>query len=115
MRRFIAVVFLALLATQVFADEKKTFRAFTNNVSCEQVVASLEQPEGVSDFALIISSFVTGSNYAKSRDSTMDLKSMMVLTEQYCRQNPEWPATTVLVSLDKVIDRRIELEKQEGQ
>lgn len=115
MKNLILFLLALLLASPAVAAEKTTFRAFTNNVTCAQMVSRLEQPEGVSAFALMVSAFITGANFAKGRDSSMDLKSMLTLTELYCRQNPEWSATTALVALDKVIDRRIELEKINSQ
>lgn len=62
----------------------------------------------------MIGSFITGANYAKGRDSQIDLKGMLLITEQFCLQNPQLPVTAALTTLDKAIDRRLELsQKQE--
>ncbi|MCM2264495.1 MAG: hypothetical protein NDI73_04790 [Desulfuromonadales bacterium] len=90
------------------------FRAFTSEISCEAAVKSLDKKEGLSDFALLVSAFITGTNYVKRRDSKADLKSMMMLTEKYCRDNPNQPVTTALIVLDKAIDQRITQEKKTG-
>lgn len=96
------------------ASKQPSFRAFTSEISCEAAVKSLEKKEGLSDFALLVSAFITGTNYVKGRDSKADLKSMMVLTEKYCRDNPKQPVTTALIVLDKVIDQRLAQEKKAG-
>jgi hypothetical protein len=82
------------------------FRSFTSGISCEAAVKSLEKKEGVSDFALLVSAFVTGTNYVKGRNSQADLKGMMMVTEKYCRDNPKEPITTALMVLDKVLDQK---------
>ena len=89
------VLLLLFLPTVTLAAEqtqgKPGFRAFTSSISCEQVVGNLDKKQAQSDFALLVSAFITGTNYAKNRDSKVDLKSMLALTEQYCRQNPKQP------------------------
>jgi len=107
MKTIIAILLLILLSSPAFAEDKIEFRTFTNSLTCKELTTKLENPEGVSDFVLMVSSFVTGSNYAKNRVSPYDLKTMVEITEQYCRKNPEWTATAVLIALDKTIDRQI--------
>lgn len=87
------------------------FRAFTSSISCETAVKSLEKKEGASDFALLVSAFVTGVNYAKSRNSPADLKGMMMVTEKFCRDNPKEPVTTALMVLDKVLDQKMSQDR----
>jgi hypothetical protein len=77
-------------------------------------VKSLDKKEGMSDFALLVSAFITGTNYVKGRDSHADLKGMMMLTEKYCRDNPKQAVTTALIVLDKAIDQQLALEKKSG-
>lgn len=98
--------------TPAWSAEKQSFRSYTNQLTCKQLVDNLETPRGVNDLALLVSAFVTGSNYAKSRDSQLDLKSMMILTERYCRQNPDWSATTVFIVLDQAIEKRFQVESK---
>lgn len=106
------LISLPFSAQAAGADKGQGFRAFTSEISCETAVKSLDQKEGLSDFALLVSAFITGTNYVKGRDSKADLKSMMMLTEKYCRDNPQQPVTTALIVLDKVIDQRIAQEKK---
>ena len=106
---------LSLPLTTLAADPapaKAEFRSFTSGVSCEQAIKSLDKKEGLSDFALLVSAFVTGTNYVKGRDSHADLKGMMVLTEKYCRDNPNQPVTSALIVLDKMLDRQLAQEKK---
>ena len=109
--RLLTPAILCMLAPFIaFAAEtpsEKSFRSFTSSISCEQAVKSLGKKEGLSDFALLVSAFVTGTNYAKGRDSHADLKGMMMLTEKYCRDNPKQPVTTALVVLDKALDQQL--------
>lgn len=107
-------LFVPFSAFAAEVSPEKGFRSFTSGISCEQAAKSLEQKEGLSDFALLVSAFITGSNYVKGRDSQADLKSMMMLTEKYCRDNPKQPVTTALIVLDKAIDQRIAQEKKDG-
>ena len=102
---------LAALAADP-APAKPGFRAFTSSISCEQAVGNLDKKESQGSFALLVSAFITGTNYAKNRDSKVDLKSMLALTEQYCRQNPKQPVTNALIVLDKSIDNRIAMEQK---
>ncbi len=106
------VVFLLFVVMSVpaYASEEMSFRAFTNGIACKHVVASLDKSEGAKTLAIMVSSFITGSNYAKNRESSIDLKSMLMLTEQYCRQNPDWALTTALIALDQSIDKRMAAE-----
>ncbi|MCK4509819.1 MAG: hypothetical protein KAU27_14820 [Desulfuromonadales bacterium] len=100
-----------LTATTVCAESTKPqFRSFMNGISCGEVITDLNQQATSQKFAILIGSFISGSNYSKHRDSKMDLKGMLLITEQFCRQNPEHPATAALVFLDQTIDKRIELE-----
>jgi hypothetical protein len=110
-----ATLCLFLPLTALAADPaptKPAFRAFTSSISCEQAVGNLDKKAAQSNFALMVSAFITGTNYVKNRDSKVDLKSMMALTEQYCRQNPKQPVTNALIVLDKSIDNRIAMEKK---
>ena len=111
----LTVLFMAatigIAATTVCAESTKPkFRSFMNGISCGEIVRDLNQQGPDQKFAILIGSFISGSNYSKSRDSKMDIQGMLLITEQFCRQNPKLPATTALVFLDKAIDKRIELE-----
>jgi hypothetical protein len=107
-------MFLSSIALAAEAPPEKGFRSFTSGITCEQAVKSLDKKEGLSDFALLVSAFITGTNYVKGRDSQADLKGMMMLTEKYCRDNPKKPVTTALIVLDKAIDQRIAQQKLGG-
>lgn len=106
--------FLPFIALAAANQPEKGFRSFTSGITCEQAVKSLDKKEGLSDFALLVSAFITGTNYVKNRDSHADLKGMMMLTEKYCRDNPKQAVTTALIVLDKAIDQRIAQQKQGG-
>lgn len=106
-----ALLFLAVAASAGEDIPRSQFRSFLNGASCEQVINNLSLREGQKDFALMIGSFTTGVNYAKSRDSKIDLKGMMLLAEQFCRQNPKQPAMNALIFLDRAIDNREKLEQ----
>jgi hypothetical protein len=88
-----------------------TFRSFINGITCGQIVNGLDRKETRKAYALMIGSFITGSNYAKNRDSKTDLKGMLLLTEQFCRQNQDQPILTAMIFLDKAIDKRISHEQ----
>jgi hypothetical protein len=113
MQTFLTILMIGFLftASAYAEDNNRQFRAFITGIPCGEVVKSLHQQEGSDKFALMIGSFISGSNYVKNRDSKMDLKGMLLITEQFCRQNPDLPATTALVFLDKSIDKRVALEQ----
>ena len=82
-----------------------------NSFSCGQIVEGLDKEETRKAYVLMVGSFISGSNYAKNRDSEIDLKGILQLTEQFCRQNPEVPVLTSMIFLDKAIDKRNSVAK----
>lgn len=106
------IVFLTILDASA-DDNNHEFRSFLSGTSCEQLVTGLKDKDTQKEFVLMVGAFITGANYAKSRDSEIDLKSMVRITDQFCQQNPTLPATTALVFLDKAIDHRVGLEKKQ--
>jgi len=115
-RLFLTLLLLFFPLTLMAAEQtppEKNFRAYTSSITCEQAVANLDKKPAQSNFALMISAFITGTNYIKGRDSQIDLKGMMMITEQYCRNNPKQPVTNALVALDKAIDQRLIVQKKE--
>lgn len=116
--RLLLILTLTLLPLTLMAAEQtppaKNFRAYTSNITCEQAVANLDKKPAQNNFALMISAFITGANYVKGRDSQVDLKGMMMITEQYCRNNPTQPVTNALVALDKAIDQRLSVQNKDG-
>ena len=91
------------------------FRSFISGIACADAIKSLEKKEGVNSVVLLVSSFISGTNYVKGRDSQIDLKAMLMITEKYCRDNPEEPVTNALIVLDKVIDQKLRQEKTGAQ
>ncbi len=92
--------------------EKIQSRSFINASSCGQIVAGLEKQENRRKLALMVGSFVSGTNYAKNRNSMMPLKNMLIVTEKYCRKNPKKSIMASMINLDHVIDKQIELTSQ---
>lgn len=109
--KIFASLFLAVfvLVSVAFAaetsEETPRFRSYVKQVKCGAIIKDIESQNTKQGMALIVSSFISGSNYAKQRVSRIDFKGMMLLTEQFCRQNPEAPILQALVSLDRKIDR----------
>ena len=103
----------------VFAvePEKKILksRTYINKQTCGQVVAGLEVEENQKQFAMLVGSFISGVNYARMRNSKMPLKNMLIVTEMYCRQNPEKPIMAALINLDRVINNQIALDAKQSQ
>lgn len=115
--RFILISTLiwALTIVSSYATEtsnEQQFRSFLSGTSCGQMAAGLQNKQTQKEFVVMVGAFISGSNYAKGRDSRIDLKGMLLITEQFCRQNPKQTVTTALVSLDKAIDRRNMLEQK---
>ena len=112
MRTILLLAFLvSFLYVPALAEETEgntQFRSFINGITCGQIVEGLDKEESRNAYVLMIGSFITGTNYAKNRDSKTDLKGMLLLTEQFCRQNPERPILTAMIFLDNAIDRRNE-------
>lgn len=104
---------LALLVAEAWAVEpSQQFRSFISGTSCEQLVNSLNNKDSQKEIVIMVGSFVSGVNYVKSRDSMIDLRGMLMLAEQYCRQNPQQPAINALIYLDKAIDNRKKVEQK---
>lgn len=115
MRILICLVLMVMLTSPVLAakeEEKPTqkVRSYINFLSCEKSVETLSTPQGQEAFKLLVGSFITGSNHAKKRDSQIELSNMLMITEQFCRQNPDKPVLAALVTLDTLIDQRIAKE-----
>ena len=83
----------------------KPYRTYINTVTCENMVKSLEAKEGQERLLLAVAAFMTGSNYAKGRDVNIDLKTLAIMTENYCRQNPKHGLGDALSTVDKALDR----------
>ncbi len=109
MRTLFIVILLCTIFSRTFAGEnnKNTqFRSFINGISCGQIIEDLDREETRKAYELMVGSFITGSNYAKNRDSKTDLNGMLLITEQFCRQNPKQHFLSAVISLDKSIDNR---------
>ena len=96
-------------------DEQARFRSYVKQVKCGEILQDIQDPGVRQGVVLIIGSFVSGSNYAKQRISGVDLKGMLLLTEQFCRQNPEASLLQALVTLDLRIDRAAAFVQKERQ
>ena len=108
-----AIITFSLSTSNAYAENNDgQFRSFLNGTSCAQLVNSLGNKEHKKQAAVMIAAFISGTNYAKERDSKIDLRGMALITEQFCRQNPKKPVTAALVYLDRAIDRRNELMQQ---
>lgn len=107
----LTLIFTTSVCAEEPAAEKPAFRSFINGISCGQIVEGLDKEETRKAYVLMVGSFITGTNYAKNRDSQTDLNGMLQLTEQFCRQNPERPVLTAMIFLDKAIDKRISLDQ----
>ena len=110
----VTLTIIGLFALPVFAENTTTpkFRSYINGITCGQIVEGLDDENTRKAYVLMVGSFISGSNYATNRDSKTDLKGMLLLTEQFCRQNPERPVLTAMIFLDKAIDKRNTVEKQ---
>ena len=111
---FLAILLLTfstIACAEEAASAKPSFRSFINGISCGEIVKGLDQEETRKAYVLMVGSFITGANYAKNRDSKTDLRGMLQLTEQFCRQNPEHPVLTAMIFVDKAIDKRISLDQ----
>lgn len=104
---FLTLLLVVVFAFQAIAAEENTFRAFTNEISCGQIIENLKKPEGHRDFVLLVSGFVTGTNYAKGRNSSLNMQSMLAVTEKSCRENPQWSLTAALILLDEIIKSQL--------
>lgn len=103
------MLFLVLLVSNSSAETgtDDRFRSYIKQISCADILKNIENPDFRQGLVLTVSAFVSGSNLAKKRVSRLDIKGMMLLTEQYCRQNPQAPLLHALVSLDRRIDRTL--------
>ena len=101
------LLLVVVFAFPAIAAEESTFRSFTNEISCGQIIENLKNPAGNRDFVLLVGGFVTGTNYAKNRDSSLDMQSMLAITEKSCRENPQWSLTAALILLDKIIETQM--------
>ena len=112
----LATLTFLLLTTTSFAAEqgkgKNQARSYISGSTCGQVTAGLKKQENRKQLALMVGSFVSGTNYAKNRDSKIELKNMLIVTERFCSQFPNKPFIAALVNLDRMIDKQIELAKQ---
>lgn len=105
-----------LLAVSALAAEdggEQTYRSFLSQTSCAQMVSGLQDKSAQKEFSVMVGAFITGTNYAKGRDSQIDVKGMLLITEQFCRQNPQRPVSAALITLDRAIDRQLELIKKQ--
>lgn len=109
---FLIVLLLVCLCTNSFvlaagetAKDVVTpqFTSFITGISCKDYVKSLEERKEKSQAALILGSFVTGVNFSKGRETTLSLRSMTMITDKYCRDNPDKPLIAALGSLEKVL------------
>ena len=83
----------------------KKYRSYINGITCDGLLKTLGSQDGQERAQLAIASFMTGANYAKGRDVNIDLKSLLIMTENYCRQNPASNLTEALITVDKSLDR----------
>jgi hypothetical protein len=88
---------------------KEEARTFIGRNSCEQVFTGIDKPDRRRQLTMVVGAFISGSNYARSRNSQMPLKNMLTVTERYCKQHPDKPFLYALVTLDKVLDKQLEL------
>ncbi|MCK4509820.1 MAG: hypothetical protein KAU27_14825 [Desulfuromonadales bacterium] len=112
---FIVLISFLLVNTTLAAEHGKIkiqSRSFINASTCGQVVAGLDKQENRRQLALMVGSFVSGTNYARNRNSMMPLKNMLIVTEKFCRKNPKKSIMVSLINLDRVIDKQIELMAQ---
>ncbi len=103
---------LISVGTTFAANTQKTplrSRTHISSNTCGQVITNIEKTKDVKLLALVVGSFISGSNYAKNRNSKIPLRNMLILTERYCRKNPNKPLTAALINLDRIIDRQIKL------
>lgn len=77
-----------------------------------QFVNSLNNKDFQKEIVIMVGSFISGVNYAKKRDSMIDLRGMLMMAEQYCVQNPQQPAINALIYLDQAIDNRKKHEQK---
>lgn len=111
----ILIALFYLLAVPAIAEETQSpskFRSYINDVSCGEIIKGLEDQAARRAYVLMVGSFISGTNYAKNRDSKVELQRMLILTEQFCRQNPEQPMMTAMIFLDKAIDKAEEAKQQ---
>lgn len=52
----------------------------------------------------MVGAFISGSNYAKNRDSRIKLANMIAGSEHFCRQYPDKSIIDALINLDRAID-----------
>ncbi len=83
----------------------KPYRTYLSALTCENMIKSLESKEGQERLILVVGTFITGSNYAKGRDVNIDLKTLTIMTENYCRENPKHGLDKALVVVDRSLDR----------
>jgi len=80
-------------------------RSYISSTSCKQVITDIDKPGSHQRLALLVGAFISGSNYAKNRDSHLKLVNMAAGTEQFCRQHPDKSIIDALINLDRAIDK----------
>lgn len=93
-------------------NEEARFRSFIDGATCGQVIQNLDKPDSRKEFALMVGSFISGTNYTKKRDSKIDLRGMLMIAEQFCRKNPKKSVTSALIHLDSSVDKRMSFENK---
>lgn len=91
---------LSTVNSQPAQAPAKSFYAYTNGIKCASLPDALGKKESEDRILLIIAGFMTGINYSKGVDRPLDLKSMLMVTENYCRTNTDKTFTQALVFLD---------------
>lgn len=75
------------------------------NIPCDKVTASLQNKESRNNVLLVISGFMSGTNYLKGRNVNVEINSMAKGVETYCQNNPKESLANALVELDRAIDQ----------
>lgn len=87
-------------------DAVGPFRSYIN-IPCASVTSGLQNKGSRTDFLLVMNGFMSGTNYLKGRNETVNVNSMATIVDNYCRQYPDQTLTHALIALDRAVDHNL--------
>lgn len=85
-------------------DAVGPFRSYIN-IPCTSVTSGLKNKVSRTDLLLVMNGFMSGTNYLKGRNETVNVNSMATIVDNYCLQYPAQTLTHALIALDRTVDQ----------